>query len=151
MIVEKIIIGEKASQPLRYVESVEAVLGRGLRGDRYYYHQGTFNRPELDQSAREVTLLDANALLECNERLGTTLDFLDLRRNLIVRDLAVELKMRLSIGGAQFQIVRSAPPCRYLSRLLGEDMMRGLKYIGGYRAIITQSGVIRVGDSVRIV
>jgi MOSC domain-containing protein YiiM len=52
-----------------------------------------------------------------------------------------------TIGTAKFRIVRTCPPCRYLSRLLNEDMMKGLKYIGGYRAVIVQSGSITLGDN----
>ena len=55
-----------------------------------------------------------------------------------------------AIGTAKFKIIRTCPPCRYLSRLLGEDMMSGLKYIGGYRASIVESGVIGVGDEVQV-
>ncbi|WP_415408334.1 MOSC domain-containing protein [Sulfurovum sp. CS9] len=84
-------------------------------------------------------------------RLNSSLDFLDLRRNLIIKDfdpLLLEDKV-FTIGTAQFSIVRTCPPCRYLSRLLDKDMMTGLKYIGGYRAVIIQSGLLEVGDTLR--
>jgi hypothetical protein len=48
------------------------------------------------------------------------------------------------------RFVRTAPPCRYLSRLLGEDMMTGLKGIGGIRAVIEEGGEIRVGDTIDV-
>jgi len=35
-----------------------------------------------------------------------------------------------------------------LSRLLDVDIMKGLKYIGGYRASIIQSGIISVNDEI---
>jgi len=150
MRLEKIIIGSHASEPLHYVSSVQAIMGRGLEGDRYFYKRGTFNKPQLDQNAREVTLINYDALHECNERLGTGLDFLDLRRNLVISHLNYEQfqNKTFSIGSAQFQIIRTAPPCRYLARLLDADMMKGLKYIGGYRAKIMKSGKIAVGDGI---
>jgi len=145
-----IIIGEKAKEPLHYVDTVRAVQGRGLEGDRYFYKQGTFNKPQLSQDVREISILPYEALTECNKRLNTTLDFLDLRRNLIIKDLdALLLENNVfTLGTAQFRIVRTAPPCRYLSRLLELDMMKGLKYIGGYRAVIVQSGTICVKDEI---
>ena len=79
-----------------------------------------------------------------------TLDFLDLRRNLIIKNFDASLleDKVFTIGTATFRIVRTCPPCRYLSRLLDEDMMKGLKYIGGHRAVIVQSGLITVGDEI---
>ncbi len=151
MTLHAIIIGEKAKEPLHYVTHINAVKEKGLEGDRYFYKQGTFNKPQLSQDVREISILPYEALEECNTRLNTSLDFLDLRRNLIIKDfdpLLLENKV-FSIGTARFRIVRTCPPCRYLSRLLEVDMMTGLKYIGGYRAVIIQSGLLHVGDTLR--
>jgi len=149
MTLHAIIIGEKAKEPLHYVDTVRAVQGKGLEGDRYFYKQGTFNKPQLSQDVREISILSYETLEECNNRLNTTLDFLDLRRNLIIKDFDASLLENkvFTIGTAQFRIVRTCPPCCYLSRLLEVDMMTGLKYIGGYRAVIVRSGVITVGDT----
>ena len=149
MTLHAIIIGEKAKEPLHYVESVQAVKGKGLEGDRYFYGQGTFNKPQLSQDVREVSILPFESLAECNRRLESDLDFLDLRRNLIIQNFDISLleDKVFTIGTAKFRIVRTCPPCRYLSRLLNEDMMKGLKYIGGYRAVIVQSGSITLGDN----
>lgn len=153
MTLHAIIIGEKAKEPLHYLKSVRAVKGKGLEGDRYFYGQGTFNKPQLSQDVREVSILPYEALAECNSRLESDLDFLDLRRNLIIKnfDASVLEEKVFAIGTAQFRIIRTCPPCRYLSRLLGQDMMKGLKYIGGYRAVIVQSGVISVGDEINYI
>ena len=151
MTLHAIIIGEKAKEPLHYVQQVTAVAGKGLEGDRYFYKQGTFNKPQLSQDVREISILPYEALEECNTRLNSSLDFLDLRRNFIIKDfdpLLLEDKV-FTIGTARFRIVRTCPPCRYLSRLLDKDMMTGLKYIGGYRAVIVQSGLLQVGDTLR--
>ncbi len=150
MTLQAIIIGEKAKEPLHYVESIRAIKGKGLEGDRYFYGQGTFNKPQLSQDVREVSILPFESLAECNGRLGSDLDFLDLRRNLIIKNFDASLleDKIFTIGTAKFRIVRTCPPCRYLSRLLDEDMMKGLKYIGGYRAHIVQSGMISVGDEI---
>lgn len=151
MTLHAIIIGEKAKEPLHYVESVRAVQGKGLEGDRYFYGQGTFNKPQLSQDVREISILPYETLLECNRRLESSLDFLDLRRNLIVKNFDTSLleDKVFTIGTAKFRIVRTCPPCRYLSRLLDKDMMRGLKYIGGHRAVIVQSGVLALEDKLQ--
>lgn len=151
MTLHAIIIGEKGKESLHAVDTVRAVQGKGLEGDRYFYGQGTFNKPQLSQDVRDVTILPYESLLECNTRIGSDLDFLDLRRNLIIKNFDASLleDKVFTLGTAKFRIVRTCPPCRYLSRLLDEDIMQGLKYIGGHRAVIVQSGVIAVGDVIR--
>jgi len=148
MSIHAIIIGKRAKEALHYVESVEAYKGKGLKGDRYYYGEGTFNRPQLSQDVREISILPYESLEICNQRLHTTLDFLDLRRNLVIKNFDAQKigDKVFTIGTAKFRIVRTCPPCRYLSRLLTEDMITGLKYIGGHRAVIVESGTLCIGD-----
>ena len=152
MTLHHIIIGSEAKKPLHYVKTINAIEGKGLEGDRYFYGRGTFNKPQLSQNVREISILDYDALEACNSRIDETLDFLDLRRNLVIKNFDVESigDKVFSIGSAKFRIVRTCPPCRYLSRLLDADMMTGLKYIGGYRASIVQSGMLTVGDEIVI-
>jgi len=129
-----------------------AEAGRGLVGDRYYLRKGSFNAPQFDQHVREVTLIDAAAITVCNERLTTALLPVDFRRNIVTEgvDLMAFKGQRFRVGGVVLRCVRTAPPCRYLSRLLGEDMMQGLKGVGGIRAVIESGGVISVGDRVEL-
>ena len=151
MTLHAIIIGD-AKKPLRYVQEAELIAGKGIKGDRYFEQTGTFNHPALDQSVRELSLIDYDTLSKCNNRLGSQLDFLDLRRNLVIKnlDIAYVKKNILHLGQAQMKIQRYAPPCRYLSRILKEDMMNGLKYIGGYRAQILTSGKIKLADILKL-
>ena len=147
-----IIIGAVAKEPLSYVNSVEAIKGMGLKGDRYYYKVGAFNKPQLNQNVREISIFSYENLEEINKRLNTNLDFKDLRRNLIIKDFDYEkLKDKdFEIGSAKFKILRTAPPCKYLSKILDVDIMAGLKYIGGYRAVIIKSGVISINDKILV-
>lgn len=146
-----IIIG-KAREPLIYVDSCEAIENRGLKGDRYYFKKGTFNKPQLNQSVRDITILPFESLSICNSRIDRDLEFKDFRRNLVIKEFDYEFlkNKEFLIGSAKFKIVRTAPPCKYLSKLLGVDMMKGLKYIGGYRAVVLKSGKITAGDKIVI-
>ena len=145
-----IIIGKKAKEELHYVNNVYAIESRGLEGDRYFFKDGTFNKPQLNQNVREISIFAFESLKECNDRLNSNLDFKDFRRNLIIKNFDVEkLKDKeFTIGNAKFKIIRTAPPCRYLSKLLDVDIMKGLKYIGGYRATVIKSGTIEVGNKI---
>jgi len=148
MSLHAIIVGKEAKKSLDYINTVQAVKGKGLEGDRYFYGQGTFNKPQLSQHVREISILSYDTLELCNARLESHLDFLDLRRNLVIRNFDGNLLAGkvFTIGTAKFRIVRTCPPCKYLSRLLDVDIMKGLKYIGGTRAIIVESGTISVND-----
>jgi len=150
--VRHLIIGPEAKAALEMVASVRAVAGRGLEGDRYFYGRGSFNAPQFDPHVREVTLIAAEAIDACNARLGTALAPADFRRNIVTEgvDLFVLKGRRFRIGEVVFHTVRTAPPCRYLSRLLGEDMMRGLRGIGGIRAVIERGGELRAGERVLV-
>lgn len=130
--------------------SADAVAGRGIIGDRYYNKRGSFNAPQFDPHVRDLTLLSLDAVTTCNQRLDTHLPPESFRRNLIIRDLDVMTLRgkRFRIGSAVLRGVRTAPPCRYLARLCGEDVMTGLKKIGGIRAVVEQDGRICVGDTV---
>ena len=147
-----IIIGAKAKEPLNYVSNVEAIKDMGLKGDRYYYKVGAFNKPQLDQKVRQISIFSYENLEEINKRLDTNLDFLDLRRNLIIKGFDYEIlkDKEFSIGTAKFKLQRTCPPCKYLAKILDVDIMNGLKYIGGYRAKITQSGIINIDDEILI-
>lgn len=152
MIVKEILIGPQAGAPLLTVESVFAEAGKGLAGDRYHAGRGAFNAPQFDQTVREVTLIGTESIRECNARLETALSAADFRRNLVTEglDLRALKGKRFRIGEAVLRHVRSAPPCRYLARLSGADMMTGLKGIGGIRAVIEHSGTIRTGDAIHV-
>ncbi len=150
--VSALLVTPEAKKPLHRAESVEAEAGRGLVGDRYHAGRGSFNAPQFDRNVREVTLIAAEAIETCNIRLGTALAPADFRRNIVTEgiDLRGLKGRRFRVGDAVLRQVRTAPPCRYLSRLLGEDMMTGLKGIGGIRAVIEQSGTIRTGDRIEL-
>ena len=58
---EAIGIATKAGEPLRSVERVEAIAGRGLAGDRYAEESGEFSDATAGQ--RDITLIAADARL----------------------------------------------------------------------------------------
>ena len=152
MTLEHIIIGKNAKEELSYVNSADVVESKGIKGDRYYYKKGTFNISQVNQKVREISIIAYESLEICNKRIDSKLDFLDLRRNLVIKNFNYEeLKDKeFKIGSATFKIVRTCPPCKFLSRLLDNDMMTALKYIGGYRATIIKSGIINIGDKLSI-
>ena len=70
--VESLHIVAEKSQPMATVETIRAVPGRGLEGDRYANGKGTYsNKPE---EGRQVTLFEQETLEALRRDHGITLE-----------------------------------------------------------------------------
>ncbi|MES1933397.1 MOSC domain-containing protein-containing protein [Salinisphaera shabanensis T35B1] len=148
---ERILIAPSRGAAMQERNRVWAEPGRGLAGDRYYAGTGTFSgRYEVKPGVRELSLIHAQAIVECRRRLQADICAADLRRNLVIEGLPSS-GLRgscIHIGAVRLEILGSCPPCNYLSRLLNLDMRRGLAYIGGMRARIVAGGWLVQGEPV---
>ena len=141
-VVTALAIAPAAEAPMQSLDAVEAVPGRGLRGDRYFDGAGTFSEP--GSTGRDVTLVDAAAL----EAVG--LSEVEARRNVVVSgvDLDSLLGRSFRIGAVECVGRRRCEPCAHLQRLTRPGVLRGLVHRGGLRADVVRGGVLRVGDEV---
>jgi MOSC domain-containing protein YiiM len=133
--------------PMRSVESVEAVAGSGLRGDRYAQHAGYWS--PLDEC--QVTLISGEVLDEVARVYGVAVQHGEHRRNLVTRgfDLLELTGRTFTIGGVALDYDRPRPPCRYVASITEPGMTRALgARRGGICARVTEGGVLRVGDEV---
>ena len=145
--VELIALASEAEGPMRSGSSVEAVEGRGLRGDRYERQAGTFSNPR--GSGYDLTLVEAEALEELSSK-GVELSPIEARRNIVVRGIALDdlIGRRFRVGEVECYGQRRCEPCSHLERLTRPGVLRGLVHRGGLRADVLSSGMIRTGDSV---
>ena len=135
--------------PMESVESVGAVAGGGLRGDRYSEHRGHWS--PLDEC--QVTLVAAETLDEIETTFGVSVHAGEHRRNLVTRglDLMNLYGRTFTIGDAVLAFDRPRPPCRYIASITEPGMTCALgARRGGICARIVTSGVIRVGDDIVI-
>jgi MOSC domain-containing protein YiiM len=147
--VEGLYVASAAEAPCRAVERVEAVAGRGLRGDRYFDGRGTFGSPGA--TGHELTLIEVEALEALAVNSGIALEPADARRNVVTRgvDLNALAGRRFAIGDVEIAGRRWCEPCAHLQRLTVHGVLRGLVHRGGLRADIVKGGTIARGDSVR--
>jgi hypothetical protein len=140
--VQAILTAPDAEQPLRRSDSVDAVAGRGLRGDRYHDGRGTFRGPGRGY---ELTLVEADVL----DELGVPWE--DARRNIVTTGVALNglVGRHFTIGDVVCVGRRLAEPCAHLERLSGPGLLRPLVHRAGLRADIVEGGAISVGDTVR--
>jgi len=60
--VDGIFVTPDSGEQMEAVDAVEAVAGRGLRGDRYFHERGLYDRREDLPEATDVTLIEMEAL-----------------------------------------------------------------------------------------
>ncbi len=138
-IVEAILTAADAEQPLRRTEAVEAVAGRGLKGDRYYDGRGTFSAPG---HGYELTLVEADVLDSLE------LPWEEARRNIVTRGVSLNglVGHRFKVGQVVCVGRRLAEPCAQLEKLSRPGLLRPLVHRAGLRADILEGGTITVGD-----
>jgi hypothetical protein len=143
------VAGEAGASPERR-ESVEAVVGKGLRGDRYFEDEGTFSTDDEDRT-RDLTLIEAEAIEQAEADYEVEFEPGVHRRNLTVRGVGLNrlLGEQFRVGDAVVEGTELCEPCTYLERKLAEKgVQEALVHRGGIRCEIVEGGEIAVGDDV---
>jgi MOSC domain-containing protein YiiM len=149
--VKAIFIGAVAEARLDLVASVEAVVGRGLQGDRYASREGSFSGKEAP--GREVTLIESEAIEAARRDYGVEVGLGDPRRNVVTKGIALNhlVGREFSVGKVRLRGVRLNEPCEHLEKVSGRvGIRKALIHRGGLRADIVEGGTIRVGDPVHV-
>ena len=143
-LVERIWVSRAAGEPARSRESVRALPGRGLDGDRHVTGAGTFPSG-IPGSA--LTLIEA----EVCESFDPPLRADDHRRNVVTRGLALNdlVGHEFTVGAVRCRGMRLCEPCTVVQRYAGRPVLRELVHRGGLRADILSEGEISVGDEIR--
>jgi len=146
-VIEKIFITSKGGEPMQPLAEVEAVEGRGLRGDRYLARSGYWT--SVDEC--EVTLISGEDLDEITSTTPLRVLNGEHRRNLVTRGIELMdlLGRRFQIGEAVLEYDRPRPPCTYIQSLTGQQgLTRALGRRGGICVRVVKSGTIRVQDPI---
>lgn len=147
--VVEILIASAPSSPMECRETIQAVPGRGLEGDRYFSGIGTFS-PQPQKPDYEVTLIQREHLEAFQAASALPFTAKDARRNLVSEgvDLNELVGKDFSIGGVRLRGIRLCEPCNHLAKAGFPAVLRGLVHKGGLRAQILSGGLIRTGDSI---
>ncbi|HEV8589490.1 MAG TPA: MOSC domain-containing protein [Pyrinomonadaceae bacterium] len=141
-------IAPSAEAPMQSVDEARAVPGQGLVGDRYFFKQGTFYKPQPD---RELTLIEAEAIESLKRELDVDYGLSDSRRNIVTRDVPLNhlVGKEFMVGDVKVRGLRLCEPCSHLQKLSHEKVLPGLVHRGGLRAQILSEGTIQVGAVVK--
>tara|TARA_B100001013_G_scaffold125341_1_gene73013 strand:+ start:441 stop:890 length:450 start_codon:yes stop_codon:yes gene_type:complete len=140
-------ITKKNNQKLKIekVNNVEVVAGKGIKGDRNYH--------DYNEARKQITLIESESIDYYNQKFNTNFSYLDLRRNLITKNIQLNelVGKKLSIGQIDIQVHDLCRPCNYLQEILGKDnIIKEFLRRGGLRCEILISGNIKVGDEIKI-
>lgn len=150
--IRHILIASSPAEPMKSLQAVRAVPGRGLEGDRYYSGFGTFS-PHPAKPDFELTLIEQEQIDAFAAESGLDFGAMSARRNIVTEGIALnDLAGReFYLGELRVRGIRLCEPCRYLAKISFPETLKGLVHKGGLRAQILDEGVIRVGDPIRVV
>jgi MOSC domain-containing protein YiiM len=127
-------------------DTVRFRAGLGIVGDRYC------GAPAHRRAS--VTVIGADALDLVAAELGTTIDPIATRRNIVLRGVDVDALrgMRFSIdsgsGPVVFQGNRPANPCAWMDRELAPGAFRAMRGRGGVRCEPLTDGTLSLGAAI---
>ena len=127
------------SEALAPVDSVAALAGKGLKGDRQFCEEGA-------APGEALTLVEAEVL----EDVGLT--GVQSRRQVVVRGVRLNdlIGKRFLVGGVECLGVEICEPCLHLQSLTRPGLIKDMIHRGGLNADILTDGQISVGDVVSV-
>jgi len=137
MTVEAIHLGAERVPELWTVESVRALAGKGLEGDRHFHEEGA-------PPGQAITLVEAEIVEEVGLAPGET------RRQVTVRGVRLNelVGKRFRVGDVECFGVELCEPCSHLEAMTRTGIIKELVHRAGINADILTDGTIRVGDTV---
>ena len=137
MTVEAIHVGPEKAGELSSVESVRALAGKGLEGDRKFYSGGA-------KPGQALTLVEAEVVEDVDLPPGAT------RRQVTVRGVRLNelVGKRFKIGGVECVGVELCEPCLHLESLTQPGVVKSLVHRAGLNADVLTGGDIAVGDPI---
>jgi len=138
---------------MQATNSVRALAGRGLEGDRYALGQGSYSRHRR-QAARHVSIIEREAIEASNAELiqHGLLPFepVETRRNIVVEganDVYALLGQEFCIGAVRMRGIEPTTPCHIPSAVVNKTgFAEAYHDRGGIRAEILSDGTVSVGD-----
>jgi hypothetical protein len=135
--VEAIHLRAPDADDVREVETAQAVAGKGLEGDRYFFEDGA--RPGL-----ALTLIEGDVVRGAGLAVGAT------RRQLTVTGNGLNdlVGKHFRVGSVECYGVMLCEPCLHLQELTRPGIIKELVHRAGLNADIVTDGSIGIGDEV---
>ena len=144
-------ITARAFLPMRTMEAIDLVAGRGIKGDRYMLgiEEGFYSAKPED--GRQITLFEAEALDAIQRDYGIELAPEEHRRNVTTRGVALNhlVGQRFRLGDCLLEATRLSIPCRHIEEILDKPVFDPMIHRSGLNCRILEGGTVRLGDPIR--
>jgi MOSC domain-containing protein YiiM len=139
--VEAIFIAAEKGELPHPVESVTALAGKGLAGNRYF---------DTGCPEQELTLIEAEQLERVAAEDGLDIDAAATGRNILTRgvDLNALVGKRFRVGPLECRGIELCEPCTTLEARTRPGAIKALVHRAGLNAEILVGGELRPGDAV---
>jgi MOSC domain-containing protein YiiM len=130
-------LGASRNPDLWEVDSVRAVAGKGLEGDRYFFADGA-------EPGRALKLVEEECVEDVRLAPGAT------RRQLTTRGVRLNdlIGKRFRVGEVECYGVELCEPCNHLEKMTRPGIVKELVHRAGINADIVSDGTISVGDPI---
>jgi len=130
-------LGAPRNPELWPVETVSALAGKGLEGDRHFFEDGA-------EPGRALTLVEEEVVQDVDLEPGA------IRRQITTRGVRLNdlIGKRFRVGAVECYGVELCEPCSHLERMTRPGIMRDLAHRAGINADILTDGTISLGDAV---
>lgn len=148
--IKGIYICSKSGKQMESVQSIEALEGKGLKGDRYADKSGTFSK---GSKPREVTFIEIEALESVNRDYDIKIKPEVTRRNILTQGVALNhlVHKKFKVGDLLFEGTELCEPCGYLEdKAKIKKLKKALRHRGGIRAKVLTGGILSTNDIIRI-
>jgi MOSC domain-containing protein YiiM len=133
-------------------ETIEAIAGKGLAGDRYAIGSGYYSGDTAWDA--NVTLIQQESFDAINKGHTTNFTCEMLRRNIVTRNVKL-----ISLVGRTFRIgdvvlkgVKEWPPCNYLAKMNDSwELKHYFAHCAGIGAIVVHGGTLNINDEIAVV
>ena len=145
MEVIKLGIAQNRSQKLREVEKIELLPGKGIVGNRHFQED---NNPKS-----QLTLIESENIDYYNKKFSVQIPYVNFRRNIITQGIELNklVGKQFFVGEIKIRGNDLCRPCKHLQETLEQkDVVKEFLQKGGLRCEILTSGIIKVGDAIKI-
>jgi len=138
---------DRRAAPMKKVEQLYALAGRGIEGDRYFLGTGTYSKSP--EPGRQVTLIKSEVLESLKNKLEINVKPEESRRYILTQGIEINdlIGTEFYVGTVRLRAHRITQPCLYLEKLLDQPgLYKELWDKGGISCEILSDGVIKERD-----
>ena len=138
---------DRRAAPMKKVEQLYALAGRGIEGDRYFLGTGTYSKSP--EPGRQVTLIKSEVLESLKNKLEINVKPEESRRNILTQGIEINdlIGTEFYVGTVRLRAHGITQPCLYLEKLLDQPgLYKELWDNGGISCEILCDGVIKERD-----